>query len=792
MPYQKQTSENDNRKNSIFISLLLIFVTASVYWQVQKFDFINYDDNDYIYNNPHVQDGITANTIAWAFTTAHASNWHPLTWMSHMLDCQMFGLWPGGHHLTSLFIHIANALLLFSLFRKMTGDLWQSAFVGALFALHPLHIQSVAWISERKDVLSGFFWMLTLLAYVRYVRRPGWIAYVGVLIFFILGLLSKPMVVTLPFVMLLLDYWPLNRIQLTGLENNLRLKAFFVLLREKIPLFLLAAASAGITFYVQQKGGAVQLFDVVPLVNRIYNIPISYIIYIIKTVFPYKLAAFYPYPNGFPWWEVIAAILTLLAGTVLAIRLTFRYPYIIVGWLFFIGTLVPVIGFVQVGVQSMADRYMYLPMIGLLIIVAWGIPDFISNWQSKRFWLGATAILAVIILSAATWKQTGYWKDSVSLFSHAIEVTENNFVAHANLGTALRKDGKNDQAIVHFRNSLAISPDQSDVYMALGLALDERGNPEKALACLEKSVLLDPEYYDAQYNLGTFLLKNGEWDQAISHLEKATCLNPGSDQAQFNLANAFFQKKQFQPALVHAQNAIDLNPEHEKAYLIAGSILFSQGNYQKALKYFNAILAFNPSSAEALQYSGTIFLKQKQIGNALAAFKNALILDPENKETLQLIQQIDAKLAAAEQAILRKIKNGPDNPGLHLQLGKIYQAQNLNTSAVEQFKLAITRHPKSIGIDALYSLAKLHADQGHYETAISFMKQAISFQPLKPSHYYNIACLYAQQDIPDKALAWLKKALDRGYANWNQIQTDEDLESIRNTKEFRKLIRTAD
>ena len=777
------------RQTSIAISFFLILLTASVYWQVQEFDFVNYDDNDYVYANFHVQKGITLNSIHWAFVTGHASNWHPLTWISHMLDFQIFGLWAGGHHLTSLFIHIVNALLLFFLFRKMTGDLWQSAFVAALFALHPLHIQSVAWISERKDVLSGFFWMLTLLAYVRYVRRPGWIAYVGVLIFFILGLLSKPMVVTLPFVMLLLDYWPLNRIQLTGLENNLRLKAFFVLLREKIPLFLLAAASAGITFYVQQKGGAVQLFDVVPLANRIYNIPISYIIYIIKTVFPFKLAAFYPYPNGFPWWEVIAAILTLLAGTVLTIRLMPRYPYIIVGWLFFIGTLVPVIGFVQVGVQSMADRYMYLPMIGLLIIAAWGIPELISNWRHNRFCLSATAILGVVILSVVTWKQTGYWKNSLSLFSHAIEVTENNFVAHANLGTALKKDGENDQAIFHFRKSLAIRPNQSDVYMALGLALDEKGNAEEALACLEKSVLLDPEYYDAQYNLGTILLKKGEWDQAISHLKKATRLDSDSDQAQFNLANAFFQKKQYQSALIHAQKAIDLNPEHEKAYLIAGAILFSQDNYQKALKYFNSVLSLNPSSAEAFQYSGTIFLKQKQIGNALEAFKNALIHDPENKEARQLIQQIDAKLAAAEQAILQKIKNGPDNPGLHLQLGKIYQAQNLNTSAVEQFKLAITRHPESIGIDALYALAALHADQGHYETAISWMKQAISLQPLQPAHYYNIACLYARQDIPDKALIWLKKALDRGYSNWNHIQTDADLESIRNTKEFRKLIR---
>lgn len=793
MIFKTKISKISERQTSIAISFFLIILTAAVYWQVQGFDFVNYDDNDYVYDNFHVQKGITLNSIDWAFTNAHASNWHPLTWMSHMLDCQMFGLWPGGHHLTSLFIHIANALLLFFLFQKMTEDLWQSAFVGALFALHPLHIQSVAWVSERKDVVSAFFWMLTIWAYVRYVRRPDRAAYVWVLIFFTLGLLSKPMVVTLPFALLLLDYWPLNRIRPNGSENNLKLNVFFVLLREKIPLFLLAAASAGITFYVQQKGGAVQLFDVVSLADRFYNIPISYILYMIKTVYPFKLAAFYPYPDVFPWWKVTIAILTLLTGTVLANTVMIRSPYIIVGWLLFIGTLVPVIGLVQVGAQSMADRYMYLPMIGLLIIVAWGIPELISNWQHKRFYLGAPAILAVVILSVVTWKQTGYWKNSVSLFRHAIEVTENNFVAHANLGTVLRKDGKNDQAIAHFRKSLAISPNQPDVYMALGLALDEQGNAEKALACLQKSVLLDPEYYDAQYNLGTFLLKKGEWDQAIFHLKKATRLDPGSDQAQFNLAKAFFQKKQYQFALIHAQKAIALSPEHENAHQIAGAILFEQGKFKDAQKHFNTILSLNQSAVEALQYSGVIFLKQNRIDKALASFKKALIYDPTNKKSKQLLRKIEKKLATSEKKILQELGKKSYNPRLYNQLGKIYQIQNLDEKAIESYKLIIDRHPESIeSIYAIYNLASIYADQGKYQAAIFYMEQALSFQPDNPVHDYNIACMYAKKQMPKESLAWLKKALDKGYKNWNQIQTDNDLELIRNTKGFKRLIRRSD
>ncbi|MFZ2634563.1 MAG: tetratricopeptide repeat protein [Desulfosalsimonadaceae bacterium] len=774
-----------DRHSFIFICLLLILATAVVYWQVQGFDFVNYDDGDYVKDNVHVQSGFTFQSLIWAMTTGKvSSNWHPLTLLSHMLDCQMFGLWAGGHHLTNLFFHIANSLLLFLVFRRMTGSTWKSGFVAALFALHPLHVQSVAWVSERKDVLSAFFWMLTIWAYVRYVRRPGWAAYVWVVVFFILGLMSKPMVVTLPFVLLLLDYWPLNRIQLAG-PNNLNLK-ITGLLGEKIPLFLLAAASAGITIYVQQQGGAVKSLDVLSLSDRLTNVLISYMNYILKTIYPAKLAAFYPFPAMFSWWEITAALITLASLTGLAIRLMIRSPYIIVGWLWFIGTLVPVIGLVQIGVQCMADRYMYLPMIGLLIIISWGIPELISNWRYKRFYLGIPAIFTVIVLSVVTWKQTGYWKDSISLFSHAISVTKNNPVAHWNMGTALSKNGKTEQAITHYQKALAINPMQPQVYISLGLALNERGDKNQALSCFEKAALLDPKNDQAQYNLGTFLFQNKRLDQAVQHLEKAVALKPDSDQAQFNLANTLFQKRQLNDALIHAEKAISINSSHEKAHQLSGIILFEQEQFNQALAQFNVALNINPNLTTAHHYKGLIFLQKKQIGKALVSLKNALISDPNNEEARQIVRHLEAKLTTSEQTLLRELEKDPDNGELCIQLGKIYQAQGFNDKAIEQYKLVIRQHPESI--DALYDLVALHADQGEYTTAIAYIKQAISCQPDNPAHEYNMACLFARQNQTSSALEWLKKALDKGYENWNQIRADEDLKSIRDTQGFKRLI----
>ncbi|MBL7207805.1 MAG: glycosyltransferase family 39 protein, partial [Desulfobacterales bacterium] len=423
---------NETQKSPFFtlrregvVCLFLALTVLAVYWQVGNHEFVNYDDKDYITENQHVQAGLTLKSIAWAFTSTHAGNWHPLTWLSHMLDCQIYGLNPCGHHFTSVFFHILNSILLFLVFKRMTGAFWKSAFVAALFALHPLHVESVAWAAERKDVLSAFFWMLTMGSYIRYVERPGTNRYLLVLLFFALGLMAKPMLITLPFVLLLLDYWPLGRFHVRKPEaaqpseekpqkdtkskkrksrkrlaknavqakkttgSDYQWSLALSLLWEKIPLFVLAAASSVVTFFVQQSGGAVRSLDALPLFVRISNALVSYISYIVKMILPHNMAILYPHPKDFSIWQVAGACLLLACISFIAIRSMKRYPYFAVGWLWYLGTLVPVIGLVQVGLQSMADRYTYIPLTGIFIIIAWGISDLAAKWCYKKEWLAA-------------------------------------------------------------------------------------------------------------------------------------------------------------------------------------------------------------------------------------------------------------------------------------------------------------------------------------------------------------------------------------------------------------------
>jgi hypothetical protein len=397
---------------SLCIYLTLALATLAVFWQVLGHDFVNYDDPDYVYRNPNVQSGITLSSIKWAFTTGHAANWHPLTWLSHMLDWQLFGDNPGWHHLTNLFLHIANTLLLFAVLKRMTNALWRSAFVAAAFALHPLHVESVAWVAERKDVLSTLFWMLTIAAYLRYLERPGTGRYLLTLLIFALGLMAKPMLVTLPFVLLLLDYWPLGRFQFgqivksVGQQSRKSLNAFSHwklsrhLLLEKVPLFALSAISSIVTFLVQRTAGAVTSVETLPLKLRIANTFVSYLTYIQKMVWPSRLAMFYPYPDKTDLiWQTVVFALLLLIISLGVIWLMRRRRYLLTGWLWYLGTLVPVIGLVQVGDQALADRYTYVPLTGLFIIIAWGVPDLIAKWRFRKHALAASAIAVLLAWS---------------------------------------------------------------------------------------------------------------------------------------------------------------------------------------------------------------------------------------------------------------------------------------------------------------------------------------------------------------------------------------------------------
>ena len=512
-------------KHWIFgIYLALTSTTLLVFWQVCHFDFINFDDYTYVSKNLRVLGGLSRDNIAWAFVTTHASNWHPLTWLSHMLDCQLFGAKPGWHHLTNLLFHLANTLLLFAIFKRMTGAIWQSAFIAAAFALHPLHVESVAWVAERKDVLSTFFLMLTILGYIHYVKNSKVFWYLCTLFIFVLGLMAKPTLVTLPFVLLLLDYWPLNR---EGAKNNV--KGWLRLIFEKIPFFAFSALSSAITFIVQKSTGAVSTIDAIPLADRITNALVSYTGYIWKMIWPTNLAIFYPYPKEkLPDGQVIAAAALLVTITVFVIYFAPRYKYLATGWLWYVGTLVPVIGLVQAGMQASADRYTYVPLIGLFVLLAFGANDVFARWKRGKVVLSIALIGLMVIWAIITSLQLRYWQNDVTLFQHTLRVTKDNYLAHNVLAHSLYIQGKYDESIAQSYEAWKIKPDYAVIHNGLGLALLQKGELNKAVAFFQQAIKLRPNYADAYTNLGFALCEQRHFEQAIEEFTKAISLNPQS------------------------------------------------------------------------------------------------------------------------------------------------------------------------------------------------------------------------------------------------------------------------
>jgi tetratricopeptide (TPR) repeat protein len=532
-------------KLKLLISIVLAAATIAVYWQGGNNDFVNLDDPGYVYENPHVSTGVTWENLRWAFTSTEMSNWHPLTWLSHMADCELYGLDPAGHHLTNIFLHIVNSILLFFLLDGITGMVWPSAFVAALFALHPLHVESVAWISERKDLLSALFWMLSLLAYARYVKRPAWKRYALVLLLFTLGLMTKPMLVTLPFVLLLLDYWPLDRTRLSPRSSaeKERLQGgtasnglcFRRLAWEKIPFFVVAAVSSIITFYAQNKGGAVSQLSGIPLRIRVLNALVSYAAYMKKMVWPGRLSVIYPLDLTMPVWRAVAAAAFLAGISFFVFRWGRRHQYVAVGWLWYLCTLVPVIGIVQVGVQSMADRYTYIPLIGLFIIVAWGLNDIFNARQSGRIAAAALSVTVLVALALCTRVQLNYWKNSMELFTNATKVTSGNFVAENLLGVALAGEGRIEEAIDHFRTSIVIEPDYAEAYYDMGNALKSKGMAEEAIKYYREAIRIKPDYTEAHNNLGTALFNAGRIEEAASHFSAVLAIKPDDPNARVNL-----------------------------------------------------------------------------------------------------------------------------------------------------------------------------------------------------------------------------------------------------------------
>jgi Tfp pilus assembly protein PilF len=533
-------------RNDLFIAFGLVAVILAVYAQVMNHQFIMLDDNRYIRQNPIVNHGLTLAGIAWAFTTFHAANWHPLTWLSHMLDSQIFGLNAGGHLFINALIHASNTLLLFVFLRRATGARWQSAIVAALFALHPLHVESVAWAAERKDTLSTFFGLLTLLAYVGYLAKPSWKRYALVAVALTLGLMAKPMLVTWPFVLLLLDYWPLRRFQLrpgTGTAGFFR--ALLPLFREKLPLFCLVAASMVITFIAQSHGGAVRTVVQVPVSLRLSNAIVSYAKYLFQTVWPSGLAPYYPFSRtGVPMWELVCAIALLTVITTLVLRQARERPYLLIGWLWFIGTLIPVIGLVQVGGAAMADRYYYVPSIGLFMALVFGLSDLAHAVRIHRGAVGAATIAVLTILTWLTAVQIGRWRNNSTLFEYTESLTPDNRMIENNLGTILGDAGKYDEAAAHFAKALRTKPDflevisDADIRTNLGLLSARQGKLAEAVEQLNEALRLNSNSAEAHTTLGVVLLRSGRAEESIPHFSAALRLKPDWALARDNLKRA--------------------------------------------------------------------------------------------------------------------------------------------------------------------------------------------------------------------------------------------------------------
>ena len=617
--------------NAAWIALALVGVAIAAYLPVVHNDFVYYDDPKYVTENAVVLRGLTLPGIRWAFTTGTDANWFPLTWMTHMLDVQLYGAHAGGHHVTNLMLHVISTLLLFGVLYRMTGAMGRSGFVAGLFALHPLHVESVAWVAERKDVLSTLFWMLTLWAYVWYVRKPQLKRMLLVLLMFALGLMSKPMLVTLPFVLLLLDAWPLNRLS----ERSIR-----QLIVEKLPMFALAIASSIVTFIVQRKGGAVGGLEAYPLVLRIGNALVSYVGYIGRMFWPARLAAFYPYPESLSTGAALGAAVILAAITFLAIRNARSRPYLIVGWLWYLGTLVPVIGLIQVGNQAMADRYTYVPLIGLFIIIAWGAYDLLAKWTLRRIVLPITGALVLASCAIIAHAQVQHWKSSSALWTHALDVTDDNYVANNNLGLALAGQGKIDEAIEHYNEALRLRPNYATARTNLGAALAKQGKSADAISNYTQVLKTKPELPEAHVDLGAALVAQGKVDDAIAQYNEALRLKPDYAEAHANLGLALASQGKVDEAISHYRQALRLKPGFVEVYNNLGYVLATRGQWDDAIKQYNEAIRLKPDFELARMNLAVALANQGKTKESLSAFMEVLRINPNNDAARASIAQL--------------------------------------------------------------------------------------------------------------------------------------------------------
>jgi len=745
--------------SDILICLGLLALIAVVYWQVGGFEFVNYDDSEYVTENLRMPAGLTMENIGWAFRTSYFENWHPLTWLSYLLDSQLFGLNPKPFHLVNVLFHWLNSVLLFAVFKRMTGARWPSALVAALFAVHPLHVESVAWIAERKDVLSTFFGLLTLWAYVRYVEHPRFWRYLFALLFFALSLMSKAMLVTLPFVLLLLDFWPLKRIEWPARGSPSRSRsepkpaspnsarddatasdlpqrgAALCRLVEKIPFLVLTVGASIITYRAQH--GARTTATILPLLPRIANAVVSYSRYLSNTIWPHNLSVYYPHPGHWAVWQVAGAALLLSTLTAWAVLLWRRRPYLTVGWLWYVGTLVPVIGLVQVGGQSMADRYMYVPMIGLLVMLAWGGIELAERWRIKRAALIVSSGFLVFASMALSRSQVQCWQNSVRLFEHALNVTIGNTVAHNNLGDALLSLGQTNDALSHFTTAMEIDPNDYLAHGNIGNVLLGQGKLEEAIAQYQTGLQIKPTNPELNHNLGACMARKGNFAEAIRYQTTAVQFRAEFADAYLDLGSAWLGLGKFDEAITNYMTVVRLRPHFVPAHFNLGLAFTRAGRDAEAAVQYSEVLRLQPNSADAHGNLAMGLARQGKNGEAIVHLTEAIRLNPNSAQ-------------------------------FHHQLADTLQVENRIPEAVTHYRETLKLRPDSVlALNNLAWILATHADGAlrNGAEAVRYAERACELSGRKePALMGTLAAAYAETGEFAKAVTTAEKAIELATA----------------------------
>ena len=772
----KSTFQTAGKSQTGELILLCLLLFGLVFWTFLpslRGGFIDIDDGVFVIRNTHIN--LTLANVAWAFCHTPSVHWLPLTLWLFMLDHQLYGLKPWGYHLTNVLLHAVNTVLLFLVLRRMTGfrpeknigatapqtgATWRSLMVAGLFGLHPLRVESVAWISERKDVLSVLFWMLTLWAYVRYVEKskvqnPKFKVYYGLtLLFFALDLMSKPMVVTLPCVLLLLDYWPLGRWQ----QKNLR-----GLLVEKAPFFLLSAIGSAVTYVFLINSGALSLALTglsLPFGARLENALVSYGRYLGKLFWPVNLCAFYPHPDHWPMQKILFAGLLVLGLSALVFVMRRQRPYLLTGWLWYLGTLMPVIGLAQAGDESMADRYSYIPSIGILIILVWGTCQATRGWHCQSIGLGAVGGVLALVCIVLTRHQIDYWKDDVSVWERAIAVTENNYQAHNRLGCAWFSQAHLDDAIREFQEVVRLNPGFAEAYYNLGHSFALTGQVDKAMACYQKALEIQPDYAVARDSIDSLLLQKGQADLVMIHCQKVLELEPDNDIAHLNLGSALFQKGRVDEAIIHYQRALQIKPDLAEAHLNLGSALFQKGRVDEAIIHYQKALQVKPDFADAYLNLGNVWDSQRRFSEAMASYQKALAIRPDYIEARINLSDLLFQMGRVDEAMAsyqKALEIEPNSAVAHNNLGYALFQKGRMDEAIIHFQKALQIKPD--WAEACFNLGAALNSQRRFDEAMVCLQKALEINPNYADAHYNLGYALCSKGRLDEAIRELRETL---------------------------------